>query len=73
MREPFFPEIDAVLHEGTDSENPLAYRFYDAERSVLVKSMRDQLRFSVYSSPKRIPWARGIASDQFVVQVWRRM
>jgi xylose isomerase len=47
MREPFFPEIDAVLHEGPDSENPLAYRFYDAERSVLGKSMRDQLRFSV--------------------------
>jgi xylose isomerase len=47
MRESFFPEIDAVLHEGPDSENPLAYRFYDAERPVLGKSMRDQLRFSV--------------------------
>ena len=47
MREPFFPEIDAVLYEGPDSGNPLAYRFYDAGRSVLGKSMREQLRFSV--------------------------
>ncbi len=47
MSEPFFPEIEAVTHEGPDSENPVAYRFYDAERSVLGKSMREQLRFSV--------------------------
>jgi xylose isomerase len=47
MRKPFFPEIEAVTHEGPDSENPVAYHFYDAERSVLGKSMREQLRFSV--------------------------
>jgi xylose isomerase len=47
MSEPFFPEIEAVAHEGRDSQNPVAYRFYDAERSVLGKSMREQLRFSV--------------------------
>jgi len=47
MSEPFFPEIEAVTHEGPDSENPVAYRFYDAERSVLGRSMREQLRFSV--------------------------
>jgi xylose isomerase len=47
MREPFFPETEPVTHEGPDSENPLAYRFYDAERPVLGRSMREQLRFAV--------------------------
>jgi xylose isomerase len=47
MCEPFFPEIEPVTHEGPDSENPLAYRFYDAERPVLGRSMREQLRFAV--------------------------
>ena len=46
MSEPFFPEIEAITHEGPDSENPLGYRFYDAERPVLGESMREQLRFA---------------------------
>ena len=47
MSAPFFPEIEAVPYQGPDSENPLAYRFYDAERPVLGESMREQLRFAV--------------------------
>jgi xylose isomerase len=47
MSAPFFPEIEAIRYQGPDSENPLAYRFYDAERPVLGKSMREQLRFAV--------------------------
>ena len=47
MSEPFFPEIEAITHEGPDSANPLAYRFYEAERPVLGESMREQLRFAV--------------------------
>ena len=46
MSEPFFTEIEAITHEGPDSENPLAYRFYDAERPVRGESMREQLRFA---------------------------
>ena len=47
MSEPLFPDIEPVAHEGPDSENPLAYRFYDAERPVLGRSMREQLRLAV--------------------------
>ena len=47
MSEPFFREIETVTYQGPDSEDPLAYRFYDAQRSVLGKSMGEQLRFAV--------------------------
>jgi xylose isomerase len=47
MSEPFFPAIDRIRYEGPDSDNPLAFRWYDAERDVLGKPMRDQLRFAV--------------------------
>jgi len=47
MSAPFFPEIEAIAYQGPDSENPLAYRFYEAERPVLGKSMHEQLRFAV--------------------------
>jgi xylose isomerase len=47
MSEPFFPAIDRIRYEGPDTDNPLAFRWYDAERLVLGKPMRDQLRFAV--------------------------
>ena len=47
MTEPFLPEIEPVRYAGADCENPLAYRFYDAERSVLGRPMREQLRIAV--------------------------
>ena len=40
MSAPFFPEIEAITYQGPDSENPLAYRFYEAERPVLGKCLR---------------------------------
>ena len=52
MSAPFFPEIEAVTHEGPDSEDPLAYRFYEAERPVLGKPMREQLRHRKASSSR---------------------
>ena len=47
MIEPFFPGIAVVSYQGPDSDDPLAYRFYDAERLVLGKPMREQLRLAV--------------------------
>ena len=47
MTEPFFRGIERIRYEGPDSENPLAFRYYDARRSVLGKPMREQLRFAV--------------------------
>ncbi|MEO8603429.1 MAG: xylose isomerase [bacterium] len=47
MSERFFPTVDRIRYEGTGSDNPLAFRWYDAERVVLGKSMREHLRFAV--------------------------
>jgi xylose isomerase len=43
----YFAEIPAVPFEGPNSQNPLAYRYYDKNRMVLGKRMEDQLRFAV--------------------------
>src|SRR5437868_9352190 len=47
MAEPFFAHIEKIPFTGPDGDEPLAFRWYDAERRVLGKPMRDQLRFAV--------------------------
>jgi xylose isomerase len=42
-----FPGGAEVRFAGAASEDTLAYRFYDAERLVLDKTMKQQLRFAV--------------------------
>ena len=42
----FFPFIDKVQYEGADSDNPLAFKVYDATRVVAGKPMAEWLRFS---------------------------
>ena len=45
---PFFPAVtDRIRYEGPDSDNPLAFRWYDADRLVAGLRMEDQLRFAV--------------------------
>lgn len=43
----FFKGIGEVKYEGLESDNPLAYRWYDANKIVRGKSMKDHLRFAV--------------------------
>ena len=43
----YFPEIGKIKFEGKDSKNPLAYRYYDAEKVVLGKKMKDWLKFAM--------------------------
>ncbi len=43
----YFPGIDVIPFEGRDSDNPLAFKVYDADRKVGGKTMRDHLRFAV--------------------------
>lgn len=42
----YFKNIEAVRYEGPDSDNPFAYRWYDAQRTVMGKTMKDHLRFA---------------------------
>ena len=37
----FFGDIAAIKYEGPDSRNPLAFRWYDADRVVLGRPMAD--------------------------------
>ena len=43
----YFPEIGKIKFEGTGSYNPLAFRYYDAERIVLGKPMKEWLKFAM--------------------------
>jgi len=42
----FFRGIGQVKYEGTGSDNPLAFRWYDADKVVAGKPMKDWLRFA---------------------------
>ena len=42
----FFKNISQVKFEGTDTDNPLAFRWYDENRMVSGKKMKDHLRFA---------------------------
>ena len=42
-----FSDIDKIRYEGPESKNPFAFRWYDENRIVAGKSMRDQLRFAI--------------------------
>ena len=47
MAKEFFPGIGKILFEGKESRNPLAFRYYDAEKVVLGKKMSDWLKFAM--------------------------
>ncbi|HTR00687.1 MAG TPA: xylose isomerase [Candidatus Acidoferrum sp.] len=42
-----FPGIGKIGYEGPQSDNPLAFKAYDADRMVGNKTMREHLRFAV--------------------------
>ncbi len=43
----FFPNIKKIQYEGTQTTNPLAYRYYNAKQKVLGKTMEEHLRLAV--------------------------
>jgi len=42
-----FSSIPKIKYEGADSRNPLAFKFFDENRVVGGKTMKEQLRFSM--------------------------
>jgi xylose isomerase len=66
----FFPAIGKIRFEGRDSDNPLAFKWYDADRKIAGTTMKEYFRFAVCywhtfcntgSDPfgpgtKRFPW-----------------
>jgi xylose isomerase len=71
----YFPGIDVIPYEGPGSDNPLAFKVYDAEKKIGGKTMRDHLRFAVCywhtfcnagadpfgPGTRRFPWENGNA------------
>ncbi|HHW89549.1 MAG TPA: xylose isomerase [Clostridiales bacterium] len=46
MRE-FFKDIPKIKYEGKDSKNPLSFKFYEPDRVIRGKTMREHLRFAM--------------------------
>lgn len=61
MAKEYFPQIGKIPFEGTASKNMLAFHYYDAEKVVAGKKMKDWLKFAM-------AWWHtlgGASSDQF--------
>ena len=73
MAKEYFPEIKAIKYEGPESKNPMAFHYYDAERVVAGKKMKDCMRFAMAwwhtlcaeggdqfgGTTKAFPWNKG--------------
>ena len=72
-KQEYFPGIENIKFEGKESKNPLAFRYYDAEKVVHGKKMKDWLKFSMAwwhtlcadggdpfgKATKAFPWSEG--------------
>lgn len=47
MAKEYFPQIGKIPFEGPESKNVLAFHYYDPERVVMGKTMKDWLRFAM--------------------------
>ena len=43
----FFPGIGKIKFEGKESKNPFSFRYYDAEKEVYGRKMKDWFKFSM--------------------------
>jgi xylose isomerase len=47
MNQDYFKNIDKIKFEGKDSDNPLAYKYYDASKMVMGKTLKDHFKFAM--------------------------
>jgi xylose isomerase len=43
----YFPGIGKIRYEGKDSDNPLAFKFYNENKIIAGRSLKDHLRFAI--------------------------
>jgi xylose isomerase len=43
----YFPGIEKIRFEGKDSKNPMAFHYYDANKVIMGKPMKDWLKFAM--------------------------
>ncbi|WP_324721708.1 xylose isomerase [Salinimicrobium sp. HB62] len=46
MESKFFKNIDKIKYEGRESDNPLAFKWYDENKVVAGKTLKEHLRFA---------------------------
>ncbi len=46
-KQTYFKNIDTIKFEGRESDNPLAFKWYDENRVVAGKTLKEHLRFSM--------------------------
>ncbi len=47
MAKEYFPQIGKIPFEGTESKNPMAFHYYEPERIVAGKKMKEWLKFAM--------------------------
>ena len=47
MAKEYFPGLKKVKFEGKDSKNPMAFHYYDENKVIMGKKMKDWLRFAM--------------------------
>lgn len=47
MSKTYFPNVDKIKFEGRESDNPMAFRFYDENRVVAGKTMKEHFKFAI--------------------------
>jgi xylose isomerase len=69
----YFPKIGKISFEGSDSKNPLAFKYYDENKKVAGKTMKEYFRFAMAywhtlcgtggdpfgPGTKNFPWSKG--------------
>lgn len=78
----YFPTVEKIKFEGKDSKNPLAFRYYDPEKVVYGRKMKDWFKFSMAwwhtlcaeggdpfgGGTKTFPWAAGSSALEVAKQ-----
>lgn len=78
----YFPTVEKIQFEGKDSKNPLAFRYYDPEKVVYGRKMKDWFKFSMAwwhtlcaeggdpfgGGTKTFPWAAGSSALEIAKQ-----
>ena len=61
----YFPNVPKVTYEGPDSTNPFSFKYYDPDRLIHGKSMKEHLKFamSYWHTPvsyTHLPYKHGV-------------
>lgn len=74
----YFPGVQRIAFEGPDSDNPLAFRYYDENKVVAGKTMKEHFKFAVCywhtfgnaghdpfgPGPTIFPWSSASSAEQ---------